>query len=92
MSKSIYEEAKEIIINSILPRESDKQNKLKVIKALEKAQKQEKLLELYKELSKLKDDVIHSVFFDTDYEHLSVKKEKIEERIKELENDKKILD
>jgi hypothetical protein len=48
MSKSIYEDALEIIINSILPRESSKQNKLKVIKALQKAQKQEKLLELYK--------------------------------------------
>ena len=84
MSKSIYEEALEIMTNSILPRESNKTNKLKVIKALKQAHKQ---TELYKELSKLKDDVIHSVMFGKDYEHLRVEILKIEQQIKELENE-----
>ena len=50
MSKSLYKEALEILINSILPRESNKTNKLKVIKALEQAQKQKELLKYYIEL------------------------------------------
>lgn len=45
------------------------------------------LLELYKELSKLKDDVIHSIMFGKDYEHLRIKTLKIEKQIKELENE-----
>ena len=57
MSKSIYDEVLEIMVNSVLPRESSKTNKLKVIKALEQAQKQEKLLELYKRLYKDFDDL-----------------------------------
>lgn len=52
-----------------------------------KFKKQEKLLELYRELSKLKDDVIHLVMFGKDYEHLRVKTVKIEQLIKELENE-----
>lgn len=88
MSKSIYEVALEIMINSFLPRDfRNNTNNLKVMKALEQAQKQEKLLELYRELSKLKDDVIRLVFFDTDYEHLRVKTVEIERQIKEIENE-----
>lgn len=52
-----------------------------------KFKKQEKLLELYRELSKLKDDVIRLVFFETDYEHLRVKTVEIEQQIEELENE-----
>jgi arginyl-tRNA--protein-N-Asp/Glu arginylyltransferase len=48
MSKSIYEEALDIMINSILPRESNKTAKMKVMHALQQAQKQEELLELYR--------------------------------------------
>ncbi len=56
-------------------------------KRFKEIEKQEKLLELYKELSKLKDDVIHAVMFGKDYEHLRVKTIKIEKQIKELENE-----
>jgi len=56
-------------------------------KRFKELEKKEKLLELYKELSKLKDDVIHSVMFEKDYEHLRVKIIKIEKQIKELENE-----
>ena len=65
-------------------------NIYEVVKALKQAQKQEKLLELYKELSKLKDDVIHLVMFGKDYEHLRVKTIKIEKQIKELKNESEI--
>lgn len=44
------------------------------------------LLKLYKELATVKDDVIHSVMFGKDYEHLRVKAIKIEKQIKEIEN------
>ncbi|HKM29364.1 MAG TPA: hypothetical protein VJZ51_01230 [Bacilli bacterium] len=55
MSKSIYEEALEIMINSFLPRDYfNKTNKLKVMKALEKAPKQEKLLGHYKDLAEVR--------------------------------------
>ncbi len=54
-------------------------------KRFKEIEKKEKLLELYKELSKLKDDVIHLVMFGKDYEHLRVKTVKIEQQIKELE-------
>ncbi len=55
------------------------------VNVTEELEKKEKLLELYKELSKLKDDVIHLVMFGKDYEHLRVKTVKIEQQIKELE-------
>ena len=55
------------------------------VNVTEELEKKEKLLELYKELSKLKDDVIHLVMFGKDYEHLRVKTIKIEQQIKELE-------
>ena len=44
------------MIDSILPRESNKTNKLKVIKALKQAQKQEKLLNKIKETIDRQDD------------------------------------
>lgn len=51
MSKSIYDEALEIIIiHGTALTESSKTNKLKVIKALKQAQRQEKLLRLYIDL------------------------------------------
>jgi len=56
MSKSIYDETLGIMIDSILPRESNKTNKLKVIKALKQAQKQEKLLNKIKETIDRQDD------------------------------------
>ena len=58
MSKSIYDEALGIMIDSILPRESGKVSKTKVIKALLQAQKQEKLIQ------KLKSNLISGHFED----------------------------
>ena len=49
MSKSSYEEAIALINLNILPRESGKTAKTKVIHALQQAQKQDKLLVLYKQ-------------------------------------------
>ena len=86
MSKSIYDEVLEIMVNSVLPRESSKTNKLKVIKALEQAQKQEKLLELYRELMTVKDESISLLFignYNNDMEKIETK---LEKQIKELEN------
>lgn len=75
MNKSIYEEALEIMIDNILPREGGKVNKTKVIKALLQAQKQEKLLGLYQKL-------YH------DYDDLTMNEEiDIQKQIKELENE-----
>lgn len=70
MSKSIYEEAlkESKDFGSFVGLKLDKVNN-----ALEQAQKQEKLLELYKKLITIKDDVIHLVMFGKDYEHLRVK-------------------
>ena len=69
---------------NILPRESGKTAKTKVIHALQQAQKQEKLLELYREL----DDCIvapngHHVCRYTDDEKYA----RIRKQIKELENE-----
>ena len=90
MSKSIYEEALDIIINSILPRESDKQNKLKVIKALQKAEKQEKLLELYKKQNAIYEKLVtmelSQLALDSQYYQLELFK--IRSSIKELESEK----
>lgn len=88
MSKSIYEEAIEIMMNSILPRESNKTNKLKVIKAIKKAQKQEKLLELYRKLTTVKDELISIAWFDGSCDETEEMEADLKKRIKELENDK----
>lgn len=88
MSKSIYDEALEIMINSILPRESNKTNKLKVIKALKQAQKQEKLLELCRELMTVKDELISLAWFDDEDKEMEEKETYLEKQIKELENEK----
>ena len=73
MSKSIYEEAIEIMKLNILPRESGKTSKTKVIHALQQAQKQKKLLELYEKLAEhrlivinyLLDEIMDLRYFDT---------------------------
>lgn len=85
MSKSIYEEAlkESKDFGSFVGLKLDKVNN-----ALEQAKKQDRLVELYRELSKLKDDVIHLVMSGKDYEHLRVKTVKIEQQIKELEDEK----
>ena len=92
MSKSIYEEAlynTQILLALVDVRQLNAKKKLDMLSQIEQtlkqAQKQEELLKLYRELSKLKDDVIRLVFFETDYEHLRVKTVEIEQQIKELE-------
>ena len=83
MSKSIYKEALEIIIiHGTALTESSKANKLKIIKALETAQKQEKLLELYREYFKIKSLPTNEVDIITFDRLLEIK-----EQIKELENE-----
>ena len=81
MSKSIYEEALEIMIDNILPREGGKVNKTKVIKALLQAQKQEKLLSLYKELS--------NYVCEQCYAHKLPEITRLKILIKELENERR---
>jgi hypothetical protein len=91
MSKSIYEEALEIIIiHGTALTESSKTNKLKVIKALKQAQKQEKLLELYKKLNNLYEKLytmeLSELSLNSNYYQLEIIK--LKQQIKELENDK----
>jgi hypothetical protein len=90
MSKSIYEEALEIIIiHGTALTESSKTNKLKVIKALKQAQKQEKLLELYKKLNNLYEKLytmeLSELSLNSKYYQLEIIK--LKQQIKELEND-----
>ena len=102
MSKSIYEEAlKELtwLVHDEFD-ENPKRSRLnvsqrldmfkKVKDTLEQAQKQEKLLQLNKELITLKDEAISIVWFDADYFETEMEEEvkDLEKRIKELENDK----
>ena len=61
----------------------------KVVKALKQAQKQEKLLELYKKLITIKDEAISIVWNDADYFGTEMEEEEkdLEKQIKELENE-----
>ena len=86
MNKSIYEEALEIMIDNILPREGGKVNKTKVIKALLQAQKQEKLLELYRELTKLYEELYTIGLSQLALYQIEIYE--IKQQIKELENEK----
>ena len=89
MSKSIYEEALDILVNSFLdPQDEDndcymfnKSQMNKISKAIRAAQKQEKLLELYKEKDKYT-----KVFTPLPKVELD-KYRNIVKQIKELEND-----
>lgn len=93
MSKSFYKEALLAIVTEALKQpgkpviiEHTGLNELK--KALEKALKQEKLLELYRELMTVKDEIIF-FSFNRSYDDDTEEKEKdLEKQIKELENDK----
>lgn len=86
MNKSIYDEALEIIIiHGTALTESSKTNKLKVIKALKQAQKQEKLLGLYIDLGN-KIEVLDNAQGYGILEFDEIKN--ICNKIKELENDK----
>lgn len=59
-----------------------------VEQALEKAQKQERLLKLYKELTTVRNDMISTLSFVTsDYYAMEKKETNIEKQISELENE-----
>lgn len=99
MSKSIYEEALDILDDIMVDSFSDPQDEyndcymlnfkqiIKIEKAIKKAQKQEKLLELYKEYFEysemLKDGRKFGGRMLVEHE-----RDKIIEEIKEIENDK----
>lgn len=85
MSKSIYDEALEII--NILPREGGKVNKTKIIKALLQAQKQEELLELYKEINNKRKELMTLARHNTWSWKLECEITILKTKIKELENE-----
>ena len=88
MSKSIYNEAIEIMKLNILPRENGKTSKTKVIHALQQAQKQEKLLELYRELATVRDDMLDACkIVDDDYYVIRETETNLKQKIKEIENE-----
>ena len=85
MSKSIYEEALELLNNGCDGPDAFDDYKI----ALEQAQKQEKLLELYRELMTAKDELLSIGWFGDEY-YETVKKEiGLEKQIKELEDESK---
>ena len=106
MRKSIYEEALDILDDILVDSFSDPQDEyndcymlnfkqiIKIEKAIKKAQKQEKLLELYRELMTVKDEII-SFLFNGSYDDytdeiaidLEVQIDELEKQIKELENE-----
>lgn len=93
MNKSFYKEALLDIVTEALE-QPDKSviiehtglNELK--KALEQAHKQEKLLELYKEINNKRKELITLSRHNTWSWKLDVEIRQIEKQIKELENDK----
>src|SRR5690554_1128077 len=97
MSKSIYEEALDILDDILVDSFSDPQDEyndcymlnfkqiIKIENAIKKAQKQEKLLELYRYLNE------NTISYDLSYDEedeITSKIDEIEKQIRELENDK----
>ncbi len=91
MSKSIYDEALNLIenIGRNLPYTwlVGRDNLMKIKQTLEQAQKQEKLLELYRKLMTVKDELISLAWFDAPREEMEEKEAYLEQQIKELENE-----
>ena len=65
-------------------------NMYEVVEALRQAQKQEKLLELYRELMTVKDELMSLAYFGDTYFKPREIEAKLEKQIKELENGSKI--
>ena len=101
--KSIYEEAtdkniitKQVVINTptsahLLPITADEKvidEIQQALNELERLKKQEKLLELYRELITIKDELISLAYFDEGYYFIRETEKKLEKEIKGLENDK----
>ena len=84
MIKSIYEEAIELINLNILPRESGKTSKRKVIHALRQAQKQEKLLELYRQINNKRKELITLARHNTWSWKLDIEIKEIQDKLDEL--------
>lgn len=92
MSKNIYEEALEMIERNTFPLPVGFAvliNKTKIEQTLKQAQKQEKVLELYRELMTIKDELISIAWFDSRRVELEEEEATLEKIIKELEYEKK---
>jgi len=95
MNKSIYEVALNILRDSLQdPQDEDNVcymlNLLQmnvIIGALQQAKKQEELLELYKELITVKDELISIAWFDDECDETEKIETDLEKRIKEIENE-----
>lgn len=96
--KSIYDEALEdlaILVKQANARKlsndivASRWGVEKITKIIEQAQKQEKLLKLYKELIIVKDEIIIASLFNKSYngDHLEAKETALEMQIEELENE-----
>ena len=92
MNKSIYEEAIELIenIDRNLPYTwlVGRDNLIKIKQTLKQAQKQEKLLELYRKLSVIRNDLLsYCEVVDDDYDDFEYIETDLEKQIKEIENE-----
>ena len=89
MSKSIYEVASRKIDDMFDSWDRGvHQDSIEIIEeALEQAQKQEKLLELYRELTTVKDELISIAWFESRRLELEEIETDLEKQIKELENE-----
>ncbi len=94
MNKSIYEEALEILIDSFQdPQDEDNdcymldfEQMNNIAKTISQAQKQEKLLELYKELITVKDDMFDCCeIVDDEFYDIRKTETNLKQQIKELE-------
>ena len=94
MSKSIYKEALDILLNSLQDPQDEEddcymlsRNQMnKIYNTISQAQKQEKLLELYRKLITVKDDMFsYCEVADDDYYDMAEIEDDLEQRIKELE-------
>lgn len=84
MSKSIYDEAlkESKDFGAFVGLRLDRVNN-----ALEQAKKQEKLLELYRELITVKNELIHIAWLDNESDETEELETDLEKRIWELENE-----
>lgn len=89
MSKSIYEETLELIenIDRNLPKTwlMGRNNLMKIKQTIEQAQKQDRLLELYKEINNKRKELITLSRHNTWSWKLDVEIKEIQDKIKELE-------
>ena len=95
MNKSIYEEALDILVNSFLdPLDEDNDCYMfnhsqmnKISKAIREAQKQEKLLELYKEINNKRKELMKLARYNSWSWKLDIEINELKDKIKEKENE-----